>query len=587
MHVERDGYVGIADVGNGADDGRAGRSGVARARHRAAIAPRSSNAWLRARPHLAARFARRRARDAGRRDGTVRVARAACVGAGRRAGRRRRRFLRSVHRRRHLRGAARRRAARRRRSRSASRARDAATRRGARAVRSRAAKGVRRQVDRRTRDRRGRRLRRRSSTARRARLSARKDLADLLIGVTGNFVPAREVIRLGICGVFRQGLSLALSNPSHDRLGHLSQRPRPLRLRRHDRHGARRRRARPRDDGERLLLAQPRAAARAVLRRPRRVDARPAARAIRRRLAASAFSHRSRRHTRGGSPTRTTRALRRHRVFTRRAAASSCSTTRWRTSSADRRTHHDAGDHTMFIARVDRAEPLRRASAALLSRRIRAARAMTENASRLVLTPARRRGVELLDDPRVDPTIRDRVASATSVVRTCGSAVCAPRSPSSAPSSRRASNAIAARRRHRAGRHPGRAPRERARVGRHADDDRRRRSARRCSARRAARMTACVCADALALPFRDRSVDVVMCSQLLHHFDRRRRRAPAARAGSRGAARGHRVRSAAQLARRGGLLARLVSAAFSSRSRGTTASCRCCAASRPASCDVT
>jgi SAM-dependent methyltransferase len=30
--------------------------------------------------------------------------------------------------------------------------------------------------------------------------------------------------------------------------------------------------------------------------------------------------------------------------------------------------------------------------------------------------------------------------------------------------------------------------------------------------------TAMVCADALALPFRDGSVDVAMCSQLLHHF---------------------------------------------------------------------
>jgi len=30
--------------------------------------------------------------------------------------------------------------------------------------------------------------------------------------------------------------------------------------------------------------------------------------------------------------------------------------------------------------------------------------------------------------------------------------------------------------------------------------------------------TGMVCADALALPFRDRSVDVAMCSQLLHHF---------------------------------------------------------------------
>ncbi len=30
-----------------------------------------------------------------------------------------------------------------------------------------------------------------------------------------------------------------------------------------------------------------------------------------------------------------------------------------------------------------------------------------------------------------------------------------------------------------------------------------------------------VCADARALPFRDRSVDVVMCSQFLHHFEER------------------------------------------------------------------
>jgi len=30
--------------------------------------------------------------------------------------------------------------------------------------------------------------------------------------------------------------------------------------------------------------------------------------------------------------------------------------------------------------------------------------------------------------------------------------------------------------------------------------------------------TGMVCADALSLPFRDRSVDVAMCSQLLHHF---------------------------------------------------------------------
>jgi len=33
------------------------------------------------------------------------------------------------------------------------------------------------------------------------------------------------------------------------------------------------------------------------------------------------------------------------------------------------------------------------------------------------------------------------------------------------------------------------------------------------------RLDAGVCANALALPFRDHSVDVVMCSQILHHFD--------------------------------------------------------------------
>jgi len=39
------------------------------------------------------------------------------------------------------------------------------------------------------------------------RLAARKDLADLLIGVTGNFVPAREVIRLGyVWNVFISGV---------------------------------------------------------------------------------------------------------------------------------------------------------------------------------------------------------------------------------------------------------------------------------------------------------------------------------------------------------------------------------------------
>ncbi|HEY2853124.1 MAG TPA: methyltransferase domain-containing protein [Gemmatimonadaceae bacterium] len=36
------------------------------------------------------------------------------------------------------------------------------------------------------------------------------------------------------------------------------------------------------------------------------------------------------------------------------------------------------------------------------------------------------------------------------------------------------------------------------------------------------RLTHGICGNALALPFPDRSVDIVLCSQLLHHFDRER-----------------------------------------------------------------
>jgi flavin-dependent dehydrogenase len=41
-------------------------------------------------------------------------------------------------------------------------------------------------------------------------LEARKDMADLLVGVTGDFVPAREVLRPGyLLNLFRQGTSPA------------------------------------------------------------------------------------------------------------------------------------------------------------------------------------------------------------------------------------------------------------------------------------------------------------------------------------------------------------------------------------------
>ncbi len=112
MHVERDGFIGIADVGGGHDEhvhGRAvarGRRSVERrSRRRTSTAGspggRSSPSASPA-PSASDRCARR----------AVRVDVAPRLGAGRRARRRRRRLLRPVHRRGHLRRAARRRAAR-------------------------------------------------------------------------------------------------------------------------------------------------------------------------------------------------------------------------------------------------------------------------------------------------------------------------------------------------------------------------------------------------------------------------------------------------------------------------------------------
>ncbi len=99
--------------------------------------------------------------------------------------------------------------------------------------------------------------------------------------------------------------------------------------------------------------------------------------------------------------------------------------------------------------------------------------------------------------------------------------------------------------------------------------------------------TGMVCANALALPFRDGSVDVVMCSQLLHHFTdadverllRELHRVVATR--------GHRVRSAPELARGGGLLARFVSAALSPGHAARRRRVGACAGSPPASSVVT
>ncbi len=133
-----------------------------------------------------------------------------------------------------------------------------------------------------------------------------------------------------------------------------------------------------------------------------------------------------------------------------------------------------------------------------------------------VLTPARRRGVELLDDPRVDPA--DRHAAQDDI--------------------RRSNVWLGGLRAALAELRAVIAPQDNMillDVGTGLADIL---TEAECEVRRAggtlttigvdgsisllttarASTTGMVCADALALPFRDRSVDVAMCSQLLHHF---------------------------------------------------------------------
>ncbi len=155
----------------------------------------SSTRWLAAPPASRAAVRRRATRVSARSgDRTVRVAGAPGVGARRAARRRRRRLLRSVHRRRHLRRAAGRRARRRGGGRARSRSRSEPRRTArARRVRRCAAPRVRRQVARRAGHRRRRRLPVAHQPRRRHALR-RRDLADLLIGVTGDFVPPREIV---------------------------------------------------------------------------------------------------------------------------------------------------------------------------------------------------------------------------------------------------------------------------------------------------------------------------------------------------------------------------------------------------------
>jgi len=135
-----------------------------------------------------------------------------------------------------------------------------------------------------------------------------------------------------------------------------------------------------------------------------------------------------------------------------------------------------------------------------------------------LLTPKRRRGAEILDDPAVDPAIRERsisdvtrsnkllgglraaVAAFESVLPTLndgavvldvgtGLADIPERARAVARSNGRALTTIGV---------------DEAWTLLHVARS---------------RLDAGVCANALELPFRDRSIDVVMCSQILHHFD--------------------------------------------------------------------
>jgi SAM-dependent methyltransferase len=136
--------------------------------------------------------------------------------------------------------------------------------------------------------------------------------------------------------------------------------------------------------------------------------------------------------------------------------------------------------------------------------------------SRFVLTPARRRGVELLDDPRVDANDRHRaqddirrsnvwlggLRAALAELR----AVIAPRDNTILLDVGTGLADILAE----ATRDVRKSGGSLTTIG--VDGALSLLAAARGST------TGMVCADALALPFRDGSVDVAMCSQLLHHF---------------------------------------------------------------------
>jgi SAM-dependent methyltransferase len=131
-----------------------------------------------------------------------------------------------------------------------------------------------------------------------------------------------------------------------------------------------------------------------------------------------------------------------------------------------------------------------------------------------MLTPERRRGVEILDDPTVDPSIRERsITDVTRSNRWLGGLRAAMTEIRDVV--RRSGCATVLDVGTGLGDIPAEVMREMpsgvVTIG--VDE------ARSLLVAARHRMTHGVCADALALPFRDRSMDVVMCSQVLHHFE--------------------------------------------------------------------
>lgn len=135
-----------------------------------------------------------------------------------------------------------------------------------------------------------------------------------------------------------------------------------------------------------------------------------------------------------------------------------------------------------------------------------------------MLTPARRRGVEILDDPGVDPRIRarsiDDVTRSNRLLGGLRAAVAAFRDTLQSLPDRFSVLDV--------GTGLADIPARVAAVSRAEGrtvttigvDE-----AATLLAAAGSRLDERVCADALHLPFRDRSVDVVMCSQVLHHFE--------------------------------------------------------------------